>query len=101
MEMKMLYKGNGLGVSTLGIGLLMIGSAAYAVDLKDLTPQYRPQPQSDSQRLQNFQPPPPVNNSVPSNLNLGHGVTVNPGSGADPNAFPRGTGFGANIRKNF
>ena len=35
---------------------LIITPTAYAIDLN---PHYVPQPQTDNERLQNFQPPPP------------------------------------------
>jgi hypothetical protein len=35
---------------------LIVTTGAYAIDLN---PHYVPRPQTDSERLQNFQPPPP------------------------------------------
>jgi len=83
---------------TAALAMIAMAGPSWAIDLN---PHYTPRPQTDNERLQTFRPPPPANNSLPSNLNLGRGYTVNPGTGATPEVFPRGTGFGANVRKTF
>lgn len=43
-------------VTALALAAQILTTTAYAIDLN---PHYVPRPQTDSERLQNFQPPPP------------------------------------------
>jgi hypothetical protein len=52
------------------------------------------------QQMQNFTPP-AATSSLPSNIPVGRNTTINPGTGASPEAFPRGTGFGVNVQRTF
>jgi len=48
--------------SIIGIGVVVMlsGGAEAQSDIRKFVPQYQIRPQTDSERLQNFRPPPPA-----------------------------------------
>jgi hypothetical protein len=77
---------------TAAAALLASVACATAQSNLNLSPQYRPQPQTDSERLQNFRPPPPPPPSYPR---------IQGGDRGDPRLYTSpNTSFGGNVTPN-